>query len=186
MILRSEQCPPDIVFRCDYNHQRDVAEKVFTVILEESHRWRTLELRSPSYFCERLKVVRGRTPCLEFLALHSWNTSQADRAELAEDIRSLFADAPCLRNITLHGTYGVGDFIFPHHITHLTTSIGDGSNLGIYQSLVECRLQIENGTSGISEISPPLHIFLPNVQRLLVPSPKCWRIFAYLLCMTLR
>ncbi|KAK0220177.1 hypothetical protein IW262DRAFT_1494317 [Armillaria fumosa] len=170
MITRSEQCPLDIVFRLDFDYDEDMAEKVFAMILEESHRWRTLGLLIPLHFLERLKVVRRRIPCLESLTLHSWETLQAGRAELAEDIRSLFADAHGLRNITLHGNYGHSDLIFPRHITHLATSVGDVSNLGIYQSLVECHLQIEYGPTGNSDIPLPLHIFLPNVQRLLVPS----------------
>ncbi|KAK0220318.1 hypothetical protein IW262DRAFT_1015231 [Armillaria fumosa] len=119
-----------------------------------------------SHFLERLKVVRGRIPCLESLILRSWETLQAVRAELPGNIRGLFVDAPYLRKVILHGIYGHGDLIFPRHITHLATSGGAVSNLGAYQSLVECHLRIDYNWN----ISLSLHIFLPNVQRLLVPT----------------
>ncbi|KAK0494694.1 hypothetical protein EDD18DRAFT_352745 [Armillaria luteobubalina] len=118
-------------------------------------------------FLERLKVVRGRIPCLQSLVLRSCEILQAGRAELPGDIRGLFADAPRLRNVILHGAvYSHGNLIFPHHITHLATSDGTVSNLGAYQSPVECHLHIEYNRN----ISLHLHIFLPNVQRLLVPT----------------
>ncbi|SJK98643.1 uncharacterized protein ARMOST_01912 [Armillaria ostoyae] len=168
MILRSEQCPLDIVFELDFSHvQKDMAEKVFAVILEVSHRWRTLELRISLDLLERLKVVRKRIPCLESLTL---DTSETGGAELPEDIRSLFADAPRLQNITLPGTYGLGDFIFPLHITHIAAPVENVSNFGIYQSLVECHLEIAHRPSTNPDISLPLHIFLPNVRRLFVTS----------------
>ncbi|KAK0470493.1 hypothetical protein IW261DRAFT_1003816 [Armillaria novae-zelandiae] len=170
MILRSKQCPLDIVFRLDFGYDQDMAEKIFPVILGESRRWRTSELLIPSCILRKLEVVRGKIPCLESLTLRSLDTLQSGPSMLAEDIRSLFADAPCLRNIALHGTYGLGDLIFPLHITRLTTSNEAVSNLGIYQSLVECHLEIARRPGGNLDISLPRHIFLPNVRRLLVPS----------------
>ncbi|KAK0470514.1 hypothetical protein IW261DRAFT_1516363 [Armillaria novae-zelandiae] len=172
MILHSEQCPLDIAFQIDLYHDMDITEKVFAMILEVSHRWRTLELRMSSNFLERLKVVRGRIPCLKSLTLDSGEALRADRAELADDIRSLFTDAPCIRNITLplHGIYDLGDFVFPLHITHLAAPVKNVANLGVYQSLVECHLEIRYGPSNTSDISLPPHIFLPNVRRLFVIS----------------
>ncbi|SJK98637.1 uncharacterized protein ARMOST_01905 [Armillaria ostoyae] len=162
MILRSEQCPLDIVFELGYDPDQDMAEKVFAMILEVSRRWRTVVLRISLDFAERLKVVRGRIPCLESLTLYALYASlQTVGTELPEDIRSLFADAPRLQNITLPGIGGLGDFIFPLHITRLAAPVENVSNLGVYQSLVECHLE-----SGNLDISFPLHIFLPNVRRL--------------------
>ncbi|KAK0470501.1 hypothetical protein IW261DRAFT_1004093 [Armillaria novae-zelandiae] len=173
MILRSEQCPLDIVLQLDLDHDVDMVEEIFAMILEVSHRWRTLELQMSSNLLERLKMVHGRIPCLESLTLGSWETFQVGRAEPADDIRTLFADAPCIRNITLplHGIYGLGDFVFPLHITHLAAPVENVANLGAYQSLVECHLGIKYGPNGSnSDISLPLHIFLPNVRRLFVRS----------------
>ncbi|SJK98653.1 uncharacterized protein ARMOST_01922 [Armillaria ostoyae] len=177
VILRSEQCPLDIVFELRFDHEKDMAKTVFAMILEVSHRWRTLELRVSLDLLERLKVVRGKIPCLESLTLHTLDTSQTGRSELPEDIRSLFADVPRLQNITLPGTYGLGDFIFPLHITHLAAPVENVSNLGVYQSLVECHLEIAHRPSTNPDISLPLHIFLPNVRRLFVSS---LRILAHL------
>ncbi|PBK68912.1 hypothetical protein ARMSODRAFT_914109 [Armillaria solidipes] len=170
MILRSEQCPLDIVFELRFDHEKDMAKTVFAMILEVSHRWRTLELRISLDLLERLKVVHGKIPCLQSLTLHTLDASQTGRSELPEDIRSLFADAPRLQNITLPGTYGLGDFIFPLHITHLAAPVENVSNLGVYQSLVECHLEIAHRPSTNPDISLPLHIFLPNVRRLFVSS----------------
>ncbi|PBK79494.1 hypothetical protein ARMGADRAFT_1172357 [Armillaria gallica] len=170
MILRSEQCPLDIVFELDHEHDQDMAKKVIAVILEVSHRWRTLELQISLDFLETLKVVRGRIPCLESLSLHILDTSQTGREELPEDIRSLFADALSLQNITLPGTYGLGDFIFPLQITRLAASVEDITNLGIYQHLVECHLDTETSLDSHPDIPLPLHISLPNVRRLLISS----------------
>ncbi|KAK0220326.1 hypothetical protein IW262DRAFT_1383852, partial [Armillaria fumosa] len=177
IILRSQQCPLDIVFQLDLDHDMDMVKKVFAMILEVSHRWKTLDLRMSLDFLERLNVVRGRVPCLESLTLRSWDRLQDDRVELAEDIRSLFADAPCLRNITLRCTYDLSDLIFPLHITHLAAPVENVSNLGIYQSLVECHLETKYGPSDNSNLSLPLYIFLPNVRHLFVTS---LRILAHL------
>ncbi len=73
--------------------------------------------------------------------------------------------SPSLQNITLPGTYGLGDFIFPLHITRLAASVEDFSNLGIYQHLVECHLDTETSLDNNPDIPLPLHIFLPNVRR---------------------
>ncbi len=173
MILRSEHCPLDIVFELEYDPDQDIVEKVFAMILEVSCRWRTVVLRISSGFLERLKVVRGKIPCLESLTLYAWDASlQIAGTELPEDIRSLFADAPRLQYIALPGIYGLGDFIFPLHITNLAAPFENVSNLGVYQYLVECHLE-----SGNPDISLPLHIFLPNVRRLFVTS---LRILAHL------
>ncbi|KAK0192844.1 hypothetical protein F5146DRAFT_520927 [Armillaria mellea] len=72
MILRSEQCPLDIVFELDFDPgDEDMAKKVFAIILETSYRWRTVVLRISLDFFKRLKVVRGSIPCLESLALYA-------------------------------------------------------------------------------------------------------------------
>ncbi len=76
-------------------------------------------------FLEQLKGVRGKIPCLESLTSNISNISQSSRANLPEDIRSVFVDAPRLQKITLHG--GLGDFIFPLHITHLATGADNDS-----------------------------------------------------------
>ncbi|KAK0452485.1 hypothetical protein EV421DRAFT_1769184 [Armillaria borealis] len=177
MILRSEQCPLDIVFKFDDEYNKDMpAEEAFSVILEASHRWRTLLLNSCLEFLERLKGVRGRIPRLESLTLNLSNIPERSRAELPEDIRSSFADAPRLQKIILRGTHGLGDFVFPLHITHLAACVENVSNLGVYQSLVECHLEIHIPSSNL-DISLPLHIFLPNVRCLFVSS---LRILAHL------
>ncbi len=164
MILRSEQCPLDIVFELDSSYHQDIAEKVFSVILEVSHRWRTLVLDISLEFLEQLKGVRGKIPCLESLTSNISNISQSSRANLPEDIRSVFVDAPRLQKITLHG--GLGDFIFPLHITHLATGADNVPNLEAYQSLVECHLgSIERPSQDIPLALP---IYLLNVRRLYV------------------
>ncbi|KAK0220332.1 hypothetical protein IW262DRAFT_1494422 [Armillaria fumosa] len=165
MILRSEQCPLDIVFGLAMDYDKGMAEKVFAMIVEESHRWRTVKLLIPSYLLERLEVVRRRIPCLESLTLH---TSQNNGVELPADIQSFFADAPRLQHITLPDVYGVSDFIFPLYITHLAAPIANVSNFGVYQSLVECHLAHRPGCN--PDTSLLLHIFLPNVRRLFVTS----------------
>ncbi|PBK68819.1 hypothetical protein ARMSODRAFT_975678 [Armillaria solidipes] len=164
MILRSEQCPLDIVFELDSIYHQDMAEKVFSVILEVSHRWRTLVLDISLDFLERLKEIRGRIPCLESLTLNISNIPQTSRANLPEDIRSVFVDAPRLQKISLHG--GLGDFIFPLHITHLAAGADNVPNLGAYQSLVECHLGIIERPN--QDIPLALPIYLPNVRRLYV------------------
>ncbi|PBK79495.1 hypothetical protein ARMGADRAFT_133825 [Armillaria gallica] len=135
MILRSEQCPLDIVFNRNDTYNMNIAEEVFSVILEASHRWRTLLLDSSLELLERLKGVRGRIPRLESLNLDTSNIQDRRRAELPEDIQSSFADAPRLQKIVLRGTYGLGDFIFPLRITHLAACVDNVSNLGDYQYL---------------------------------------------------
>ncbi|PBK68897.1 hypothetical protein ARMSODRAFT_1019471 [Armillaria solidipes] len=132
MILRSEQCPLDIVFKFDDKHNKNMpAEEVFSVILEVSHRWRSLELRISLDFLETLKVVRGKIPRLESLTLNISNIPERSRTELPEGIRSSFADAPRLQNIILRGTHGLGDFIFPLHITHLAACVEMFLTLGL-------------------------------------------------------
>ncbi|KAK0237778.1 hypothetical protein EDD85DRAFT_556834 [Armillaria nabsnona] len=164
MILRSEQCPLDIVFELDSIYHQDMAEKVFSVILEVSHRWRTLVLDISLDFLERLRGVRGRIPYLESLTLNILNIPQTSRANLPEDIRSVFVDASRLQKITLHG--GLGDFIFPLHITHLAAGADNVPNLGAYQSLVECHLgSIERPSQDIPLALP---IYLPNIRHLYV------------------
>ncbi len=182
MILRSEQCPLDIVFKLDDKYNEDIhhmAAEVFSVILEASHRWRNLLLDSSLELLERLKGIRGRIPRLKYLTLDTSSIPQRGRAELPEDIRSPFADAPRLQKVILCDTYGLGDFIFPLHITRLAACVENLSNLGVYQSLVECHIQIERleGYGSNPSNFLPLHIFLPNVRCLSVSS---LRILAHL------
>ncbi len=89
--------------------------------------------------------------------------------ELPEDIRSVFTDAPRLQKVTLHHTSGPSDFIFPLHITHMATYMGNVSNVEVYQSLVECHLALPAIPD--PNFSPPRLIHLPNVRRLFVSSP---------------
>ncbi|KAK0192849.1 hypothetical protein F5146DRAFT_1041721 [Armillaria mellea] len=166
IILRSDQCPLDIVLSRDVegrNLDTSMTDKVFAMILEVSHRWRTLVVHWISLdFIERLKVVRGRIPYLESL---TWGTSNG--ADLPEDIRIVFSDAPCLRKAILQGTCNLKNLLLPPHITHLAARVESVSNLGIYQSLVECHLELQPRRGIDSDTSL---IFLPNVQRLFVTS----------------
>ncbi|KAK0494686.1 hypothetical protein EDD18DRAFT_352515 [Armillaria luteobubalina] len=45
MIRRSEQYPLDIVFELGFDPDEDLGGKAFSVILEVSHRWRTVVLK---------------------------------------------------------------------------------------------------------------------------------------------
>ncbi len=171
MISRSAQHPLDIVFELDGNPDEYAAVPALSVILGESYRWRSMHLEISLALLERLKVVRGKIPCLESLTLKTSCIPQSSRDELPEDIRSVFVEAPCLRKVALHGTYDLGDFMFPHHITHLAACVDNVSNLEVYRSLVECHLETdENHDHDI--ISLPHHIYLPNVRRLMVSSPS--------------
>ncbi|KAK0192856.1 hypothetical protein F5146DRAFT_1120594 [Armillaria mellea] len=166
IILRSDQCPLDIMLSRAVegrNLDTGMTDKVFAMILEVSHRWRTLMVHwIPLDFIERLKVVRGRIPCLESL---TWSTSNG--ADLPEDIRIVFSDAPCLRKAILQGTCNLKNLLLSPHITHLAARVESVSNLGIYQSLVECHLELQPRHGIDSDTSL---IFLPNVQRLFVTS----------------
>ncbi len=81
---------------------------------------------------EQMKMVREKIPCLESLTMKTALIPYSSRKELSEDIRSAFIDAPRLRKVALHHTYGLGDFMFPLHITHLATYMGNVSNLQAY------------------------------------------------------
>ncbi len=167
MILRSAQHPLDIMFEFEVCDNEDAAVQVFSVILDESYRWRSIELYLCLPLLEQLKVVRGKIPCLESLTMKTAYIPSYSRQELPEEVRSVFIEAPRLRKVILHHAYGLGNFIFPHHITHLEICTSNVSNLEAYQSLVECRL-IEKGP-GPGFFSPhPIH--LPNVRRLFVSS----------------
>ncbi len=97
-------------------------------------------------FAEALKMARGKIPSLEFLNMEiSYEAYDPpySREELHEDIRSVFIDAPRLQKVILHDAHGLGDFVFPLHITHLAACAANVSNLDAYQSLVECHLQVQ-------------------------------------------
>ncbi|KAK0452583.1 hypothetical protein EV421DRAFT_913383 [Armillaria borealis] len=170
MISRSAQHPLDIVFKLDGNHNEYAAVPALSVILEESYRWRSMHLQISLTLLERLKVVRGKIPCLESLCMKTSCIPQSSRGELPEDVRSVFVEAPCLRKVALHDTYNLGDFMFPHHITHLAAYVDNVSNLEVYRSLVECHLETDDSID--HEIVFPYHIHLPKVRRLIVSSPS--------------
>ncbi|KAK0237739.1 hypothetical protein EDD85DRAFT_1022951 [Armillaria nabsnona] len=169
MISRSAQHPLDIVFELDGDHNEYAAVPTLSVVLGESYRWRSMHLGISLTLLERLKVVRGKIPCLESLTLKTSCIPESSRDELPEDVRSVFVEAPCLRKVALHGTYDLGDFMFPHHITHLAACVDNVSNLEVYRSLVECHLETDEN---IGHIFLPHHIYLPKVQRLMVSSPS--------------
>ncbi|KAK0431171.1 uncharacterized protein EV420DRAFT_1773092 [Desarmillaria tabescens] len=176
MIHLSKQHPLHIVFELDRDGDEDLAVRALSVILKESCRWRTLQLRTFPHFLELFKVVRGKIPFLECCALHAIEMPGSGRAaDVPEDTQCLFADSPRLQRAILRGAYRLGDFTFPPHITHLATSANNASNLGIYRSLVECHLDVDQRDN--RDISLPLKIHLPNVQRLFVTS---LRILAHL------
>ncbi|KAK0449766.1 uncharacterized protein EV420DRAFT_1646764 [Desarmillaria tabescens] len=164
MIHRSEQHPLDIVFldfRSDIDE--DTPVQALSVIAQKSYRWRTLQLCAfLIVLLERLKVVRGKIPCLESLTMDTSRRPQLHRADLHEDTRSIFVDAPRLQRVTLRGTRGLGDFVFPPHITQLAACITSVSNLGVYQSLIELHLELSQRDN--KDISLPLNIHLPNVR----------------------
>ncbi|PBK90072.1 hypothetical protein ARMGADRAFT_1032668 [Armillaria gallica] len=136
MILRSAQHPLDIMFEHEDSDDEDAAVQAFSVILEESYRWRTMDLQIPMTLLERLKAVRGKIPCLESLTMKTFHLAPSRREELPEDVRSLFIDAPRLQKVALHHTHGLGDFMFPVHITHLASFMGKNAILGSQKNLV--------------------------------------------------
>ncbi|KAK0452593.1 hypothetical protein EV421DRAFT_2031162 [Armillaria borealis] len=169
MVHRSVQHPLDIVFELgEDDENEDSAIEVFPVLLKESYRWRSMELNLSLPLLEQLKLVRGKIPCLESLTMEI-PCDLPSVEELPEDVRSVFTDAPRLQKVTLHHTSGPGDFIFPLHITHLATYMGNVSNVEAYQSLVECHLALQAIPD--PNFSPPRLIHLPNVRRLFVSSP---------------
>ncbi|KAK0449762.1 uncharacterized protein EV420DRAFT_763727 [Desarmillaria tabescens] len=168
MIHLSKQHPLDIVLNLDRKGDKDIAVQVFYMILKESCRWRSLRLRASSDFLELFKVVRGQIPCLESCNLDTLDMLDSDRADLPEDTRSIFAEAPRLQNVTLCGTHGLGSFMFSPHITHLAACTNNVANLGVYQSLVECHLETDPRND--QDISLPLNIHLPNVRYLFLSS----------------
>ncbi|KAK0192940.1 hypothetical protein F5146DRAFT_524348 [Armillaria mellea] len=170
MISRSAEHPLDIVFELDDDHDEYAAVPALSVILEESHRWRSMHLQISLPLLERLKVVRGKIPRLESLTMKMSYIPQSSRGELPEDVRSVFVEAPCLRKVALHDTHGLGDFMFPHHITHLAACVDNVSNLQVYQSLIECHLKTDENMD--HDIFLLHHIHLPKVQRLTVSSPS--------------
>ncbi len=168
MILRSAQHPLDIVFEIEDSDKHDAAFQVFPMILEESYGWRSMVLQIPLTLLEEMKMVREKIPCLESLTMKTAFIPYHDRVELLEDIRSAFIDAPRLRKVALHHTHGLGDFMFPLHITHLATYMSNVSNLEAYQSLVECHFVDYEHPGLVIDFPHPIH--LPNVRRLFVSS----------------
>ncbi|KAK0452598.1 hypothetical protein EV421DRAFT_913965 [Armillaria borealis] len=138
MILRSTQHPLDVVFELEDDENEDAAIQAFPVLLEESCRWRSATLKPSLTLLEQLKVVRGKIPWLESLTTNTTHILKYNNKKLPEDVRNAFIDAPRLRKVALRHTYGLGDFIFPLHITHLATYMGNVSNLEAYRSLIEC------------------------------------------------
>ncbi|KAK0237732.1 hypothetical protein EDD85DRAFT_555102 [Armillaria nabsnona] len=174
MILHSAQHPLDIVFELgEDSENEDAAIEVFPVILEESYRWRSMDLNLSLPLLEQLKLIRGKIPCLESLILKI-TCDLPSVEELPEDVRSVFTDAPRLQKVTLHHTSRPSDFMFPLHITHLATYMRNVSNVEAYQSLVECHLALPAMSD--PNFSPPRLIYLPNVRRLFVSSldPLPW------------
>ncbi|PBK90116.1 hypothetical protein ARMGADRAFT_1014749 [Armillaria gallica] len=90
MIFRSAQHPLDIKFELSFNHDESAALRAFSVILEESYRWRSMDLQISLTLLERLNVVRGKAPCLESLTMTTSHIPQSSRWELPEDVRSAF------------------------------------------------------------------------------------------------
>ncbi|SJK98773.1 uncharacterized protein ARMOST_02042 [Armillaria ostoyae] len=171
MILRSVQYPLDIVFEVGDSQNEDAAIEAFPVILEESYRWRSMELNLSLPLLEQLKAARGKMPFLESLTMEiSYERYDPPSIEeLPEDVRRVFIDAPCLQRVILPHTRGPSDFMFPLHIAHLATFMGNLSNIEAYQSLVECHLAIKEGPG--PDFYPPHPIYLPNVRRLFTSSP---------------
>ncbi|KAK0457134.1 uncharacterized protein EV420DRAFT_1644289 [Desarmillaria tabescens] len=163
--------PLEIMFKLDYNSDEDMAVQALSVIVKESYRWRTLRLCTSLKVLERLNVVRGKIPCLESCTLTALDMPETGRlgAGVPEGTRFIFAEAPRLQKVTLCGTRGLRDFIFPPRITHLAAYARNISNLGIYLSLVECHLMVHR-TDDQDISPPPLHISLPNVRCLFVTS----------------
>ncbi|KAK0237741.1 hypothetical protein EDD85DRAFT_555844 [Armillaria nabsnona] len=146
MIFRSAQHPLDIVFELDVYHNESVVVPAFSTILEESYRWRSMHVRMSLTLLEPLKMARGKIPSLESLNMkisYEAYDPPYSREELHEDIRSVFIDAPRLQKVILHDAHGLGDFMFPLHITHLAACAANVSNLDAYQSPVECHLQVQ-------------------------------------------
>ncbi|KAK0459925.1 hypothetical protein IW261DRAFT_1578089 [Armillaria novae-zelandiae] len=134
------------------------------MIIEESHRWKSIFFQIPLTLLEQMNMVRGKIPCMESLTMKtSWIPK-----ELPEDIRNAFIDAPRLRKVALDGAYSFGNFVFPRHITHLATSMSNVFNLEAYQSLVECHLSIYSRPRDIIDIPHPIH--LPNDRRIIIRS----------------
>ncbi|SJK98753.1 uncharacterized protein ARMOST_02022 [Armillaria ostoyae] len=169
MILRSAQHPLDIIFALD-DDKEDAAVQAFSVILEESYRWRSMDLQMSLTLLEQLKVVRGKIHCLESLTMQTPYIPHSGREELDEDVRSVFFDAPRLQKVSLHEASGLGTFMFPHHITHLAACVDNVSNLEGYQSLIECHLETDDRID--HEIIFPHRIHLPSVRRLFVSSTR--------------
>ncbi|SJK98739.1 uncharacterized protein ARMOST_02008 [Armillaria ostoyae] len=171
MILHLAQHPLDIVFELDVYHNEYAAIPAFSTVLEESYRWRTMHLRMSLTLLERLKMARGKIPSLESLTMkisYEAYDPPYSREVLHKDIRSVFIDAPRLQKVILHDACGLGDFMFPLHITHLAACTDNVSNLDAYQSLVECHLQVQPEPG--PDFFLPHGIHLPNVRRLFVSS----------------
>ncbi|KAK0449752.1 uncharacterized protein EV420DRAFT_1646745 [Desarmillaria tabescens] len=176
VIHHSERYPLEIEFNVDPGGDEDMAVEALSVIAEESYRWRTLKLHTFLRLLERLKVVRGRIPCLESFTLNASDITQSGREDLLENTQRIFAEAPRLQKVTLRGPSGVGDLMLPLHITHLATYANNACNLGVYWSLVECHLMTRpRDDQDIRSL--PLNIHLPNVRCLFVSS---LRILAHL------
>ncbi len=185
-ILRSAQHPLDIVFklwtgRCagaEVTANEDAAVQAFPVILEESYRWRSLDINLSITLLEQLKVVRGKIPCLESLTMKTAHYRYLSPEELPEDVRRVFIDAPRLQNVILHPTRGPNGFMLPLHITHLATFMGNVSNIESYQSLVECHLAIKKGRG--PDVPPLIPSIYPMSDASLYRHRICFRGCAYL------
>ncbi len=87
--------------------------------------------------------------------MKTFHLAPSRREELPEDVRSVFIDAPRLQKVALHHTHGLGDFMFPIHITHLASFMDKVSNLEAYQFLVECHLRLAKNLIPISSLLIP-------------------------------
>ncbi|KAK0220415.1 hypothetical protein IW262DRAFT_1022696 [Armillaria fumosa] len=172
IILRSGQHPLDIAFAAGYENE-DVAMEALPMIIEESYRWRSIELYLTLPLLEQFKAVHGKIPSLESLRVKTTCIPPYYRYELPISVRSMFIDAPRLRKAAVSGTSELGEFMFPLHISHLATRMDQASSLEAYQSLVECRLIGKPGP----DYFPPHSIRLPNLRCLFISSP---RLLAYL------
>ncbi|KAK0220426.1 hypothetical protein IW262DRAFT_1494506 [Armillaria fumosa] len=176
MIPRSAQHPLDIVFELEDSDKRDATVQVFPMVLEESYRWKSIVLQIPLTVLEQMNMVRGKIPCLESLTVKTSYIPYHNREELPEDIRNAFIDAPHLRKAVSYRAYLFGNFVFPHHITHLATSMSNVSNLGAYQSLVECHFSDYEHPIDIIDIIPST---FPMSDASLYHHRVCFRICAY-------
>ncbi|KAK0192932.1 hypothetical protein F5146DRAFT_1120657 [Armillaria mellea] len=86
MLLHSAQHSLDIIFEFRGGGHEDAAVQAFSVILEESYRWRSMDLQISLTLLGRLRGVRGKLPCLESLTVKTSHIPSSSREELPEDV----------------------------------------------------------------------------------------------------